>query len=58
MSVEPEMSREQLAQLRATRNKENLHEALERARKASYAANLLAARARARENAIRRISAE
>ncbi len=57
MSIQPEMSREQLAQLRALRSKETLHDALERARKASYAANLLAARDRARQEEIRRLRA-
>ncbi|MYN43595.1 hypothetical protein GTP23_00760 [Pseudoduganella sp. FT93W] len=55
MSIQPEMSREQLAQLRALRSKESLHDALERARKATYAATVLAARDRARQDAIRRM---
>ena len=55
MSMQPELSREQLALQRAMRAKQTLHDALERARKASYAATVLAEYARARQNALPRM---
>lgn len=58
MSMQPEFSREQLALQRAMRAKEALHDALERARKASYAATILAEYARARQQAIPRMHGE
>ena len=58
MPMLPDCSRQQLALQRAERAKETLREALERARKASYAATILAEYARSRQNAIPRMHAE